>query len=272
MACLLAPSPVLLLQNFPRSQRELLRAAHALGNIQGLIEKKSISLIATPVLRDFIADFDWSDSRTNGIKQEIYALLSRWFLSGNSSVLFFKVEMDASLTLHPVPAACEEDIAVQIWSAEMASLLQVHDLRMGNDLFCIGVACDSAFSGDAIGSYKDLQVGQRYFPLVGPHTTAELADSEIWLLDEAVKDIKISVAEAAKNLYTIGADSVFREHASSHIKVTFPGRRPWVLDVNVDPVADRFLGQLVEISGYPIGVIKYALRHGILPSKVSVFG
>jgi hypothetical protein len=56
-----------------------------------------------------------------------------------------------------------------------------------------------------------------------------------------------------------------KEAEGSHFKVTFPeGTRHWPLDPNVDPIPNRFLGQLTASVHLPPEVIKDTLITGSL--------
>jgi hypothetical protein len=84
-----------------------------------------------------------------------------------------------------------------------------------------------------------------------------------------VKDAHVSFVQAKKNVTVIGASHVDdpRGGGGSHYIVNFPGKRPWPLDKNHDPVVPGYLDQLTTITGYPLLVVKYALIEGALPEK-----
>ena len=63
----------------------------------------------------------------------------------------------------------------------------------------------------------------------------------------------LGFAEAYRNVRAIGAERIDPPSGGSHYKVRFPGARPHPLDPNVDPLPDRFLGELAAISASPRG-------------------
>jgi hypothetical protein len=75
----------------------------------------------------------------------------------------------------------------------------------------------------------------------------------------------ISFEHAKNNCPALGG-TVWKPRRGSHHKVKFRNApRPWVLDPNNDPLPERFLKQLVPITGHSLDVIKYVLLYGKFP-------
>jgi hypothetical protein len=157
---------------------------------------------------------------------------------------------------------------VPLWVDEVGRLLSIHGSITSSGEFFIGVACDSAFAGGPLGSYQESPCAR--FPLVGLEQIPTLADAYQWVLEEDLNRRSVSVADAKANLHILGAIA-FIETAggSSHQKVKFRTGRSWPLDRNIDPIPDRFVGQLEGITGYPFLVVKSTLLNGCLPDRIS---
>jgi len=266
MPSLLCPSPLMLDHSFPRTEEELKQVVDALSELQELLEKNDAHLVFTTALASFIERFDWGRSREcMPVLITIHNLLSAWVLAGNERIIRADVEHVTDHTPHPVPAGCPtESELVADWSDELGRLLRVHD-DTGAANYFIGVACASAFSGGQIGSYPSSGTQARAFPLVGPTTISQLENAYGWDLPPHIHARRVSFASAKRNLHIIGATNVRRPSGGSHYIATFPGKRSWTLDYNDDPVPDTYLGQLVDIAGYPLDVIKFALTEGRMP-------
>jgi hypothetical protein len=78
---------------------------------------------------------------------------------------------------------------------------------------------------------------------------------------------KVFIHDVQLNYKSIGAIKIEEADRDSHSKVIFPRKRAWTLDINVDPIPERFLKELIEITGLPNQVIRYGLLFGQLPIK-----
>jgi hypothetical protein len=160
---------------------------------------------------------------------------------------------------HPLPAGCGDSGLVDFWAEEVGKVLQCQ-LEVSGERFFIGVACDIAFAGGALGAY-DNPSGQVTLPLVGPDQLAQLDPGYEWkIAPDAIRQ-QVGFAETKKNIHLLGG-RVQDAKGTSHFQVKFSGARPWPLDRNVDPVSDAFLRELIPITGYPLSVIKWVLLTG----------
>ena len=174
---------------------------------------------------------------------------------------------------HPIPRGCSrENSLADWWAEEMGWLLSQHEsVAKGNESF-IGVACESAFSGGAVNQYEDHQMN-RVFPLVGPKTcdctsvASLLTDAYEYEVPDNIAADNISFSEAYRNCSCLGRCCIEKPIRGSHYMVKFPGKRSWPLDKNVDPLPERFLKELVPITGYSLPTIKYILKTGEKPKK-----
>lgn len=271
MAALVCLSPVLIDQSFPRSPDQAKTVAIALGEISRLVEAGNVRVVVTPIFRDLLEAYCWN--QPTGLKGEIYAHLTRLLLAGGDRAVSVNLSTITEYAAHPVPIGCEEnEIYVQLWADEMGKLLVAHDACIAGHEYFIGVACELAFSGKQINSYK-AHPCSRYFPLVSPTTSdssksnAALVDAEIFEVPPAFANSDVAFKEAKKNVYVIGASAVRPPRRGSHYRVEFPGARSWPLDANHDPVVAEYLSQLTQITGLPIAVIKYALKTGSMPRR-----
>ncbi len=266
MPPLICASPIILDQSFPRNKNELNIIAISLGELQDYIEKDKIHLILTAGLRDLIDEFDWNPSRPYPLLNEIYRLITHWFLQPNNRLVEINVEHVKKHEPHPVPIGTENEGLVDFWADELGKILTLHDEYSTRNEFFIGVACEPAFANNDTCQY-DIQNDSRVFPLVGPDTLDQLNDAYKWDIPPNIRQKSVSFNDALKNVSILGATAIDSPSGGSHYKVKFEGERPWTLDPNVDPVPDRFLRELTCITHYPLLVIKTALINGCIPEK-----
>ena len=166
-----------------------------------------------------------------------------------------------------MPLGSTADNLVLFWADEMGRLLVVHDERAAPHGFSVGIACDRAFAGEALGVYPD-QGGERAFPLVGPQETRSmLVDAYEWEIETEILRKRVTLEMAKANCFVLGAARISRPRRDSHWKFIFPGKRNWTLSENDDPVPIGYLRELSTITGYPLGVIRQALLTGSLPRR-----
>jgi hypothetical protein len=268
MPPLLCPSPAILDQSRERQVDELQRIAVALGSIEGIISDGSVHVVLTPVLREVVGEFALQPWKHHGLMLEVYRLLSEWFLKKHDALIELDLSGVTNYQPHPVPADCTRDQLVMFWSDELGRLLIVHEECGPPGGFSIGVACDKAFAGEPLGAYGEAQAG-RAFPLVGPEQVKSvLLDAYEWEIDKDVIRRHISLRAARANCFALGATEVLPPQRDSHFKFIFPGRpRNWTLSSNDDPVPIRYVRQLCEITGYPLGVVRQTLLLGALPRR-----
>lgn len=265
MPPLICVPPAILDQSFPRTDSELKRAALALGNMVVALDSNEAGLILTPILRDFVQDFDFEDRADYPLLLDIHRLLAQLLLQPHDGV----VQVDLSRVVghhpHPIPVGCGGDNLTVFWADEMGRLLLVHGRTSPPGLFYIGVACIYAFAGERQGRYDS---DQRAFPLVGIHDfRTRLTDADEWDVDANVRRTPVTFRLAKRNCGVIGAVGVKSPSSGSHYKVIFPGTRSWVLDSNHSRIPEQYLRELCDITGYPIDVIWHALLRGEMPGK-----
>jgi hypothetical protein len=247
--------------------------ASALGTIVEFASEGKIKILRTRFFEDLLVPgtFNWTPSP---LKREIFTLLNQLLMAGGNRVIIIEgVDQIEDYTPHPLPASCVDIGALEdYWADEVGRLLAKHDACINDGSYCIGVACESGFLDGTIGSYSPPNKA-RFFPLVGKsdcdcsHLTSLLKDAFEYVIPDHIRYVSISFEEAKKNLHLIGG-KVSNPSGGSHHPVQFPGARTWILDSNDDPVPDTYLNQLKDKTGYPILVIKYALKNGALPPQV----
>jgi len=232
MPALLSASPVILDHSFPRSIYQLQSVAETLGIIHELVTQDNVHLILPETLADFILEPVW-EGRTGqeiAILNEIYRLLMQWFLSPNKRLIKIDVSSMPGVVVHPLPEDVSNVGWTDLWAEEIGKLQELHDQRCG-DKFCIGIACERAFT-EGILSEWDNPLNIRTFPLVGP----ELSDIEnAYEWEQPPSDISrklLPIADALKNVNLLGASEVIPPDGDSHYKINFPGKRPWTLSKN----------------------------------------
>lgn len=268
MPPLLCPSPTILDHSFPRDDYELRTAAVSLGNIISCSQSGRSRIVLTPILRDFIADMDWTSPRNQGILRDIYKAFSHLLLTAPRDLLQIDVSSISGHMPHPLPQGTSPDKGnVEFWSDEVGRLLILHDGCITGNRFFIGVACESAFADGALNSYTN-PTGARTFPLVGPSDLSNLEDCYEWDLPANIHQVVISFDDVKRNYRAIGASAFENPKNGSHFMVHFIGARPWPCDSHwKDHIDEKFLDELKPLCGYPLNVIKYALQNGVLPLR-----
>ncbi len=267
MPPLLCASPVILDQSFPRDNDELTLVAGALGEIEGLLQTDKARLVLTDVLRDLVEDFEWQRAGPFLLLNDIHRLLNQWFLQPHERLVKIDVSHIERYRPHPLPKGRENQGLIEFWSDELGKMLVFHDSYCCSTEYFIGVACESAFSGGTLTEY-DNPDSRRAFPLVGPNEVEYLSDAYDWSdIPADIHQRKVTFDNACRNCFLIGAIRIDNPSSGSHYKVRFKGSRPWILDSNYDPVLEDHLKELVEITGYPLNVIKTALIEGRMPMK-----
>jgi len=268
MPPLLSPSPLIIDHSFPRDEGELRRAAIALGQLAGLVERGEAKVLVTETLRTLVQMFDnWAPPYPSSLVRDIYQLLDQWILQPHAGVVILDVSDVQPVGAHPVPTSCEEDPLVGEWAVEMSRVLAAHDQVTDGQKYFIGIACDWAFSGGQLSRYTT--AAAREFPLVGPDSFSNLLDADRWIATPASKNQSVSFAEAKRNAGAIGATRVTAPADGSHYQVHFANGHKWPLDRNTDPIPEAFLKELVPITGFPLIVLIGALKTGLKPSRVS---
>ncbi|MTJ55792.1 hypothetical protein FJR38_25560 [Anabaena sp. UHCC 0253] len=271
MTYLLCLSPIILDQSFPRSENELKIVACAIGELQEFISNDKVHLISTDILRQFIEDFDWT--ATNGtLLSEIYNFLSNLFLRQDASLIdidkYIKWCDECGINqyqAHPVPQTCKDQGLISCWSDELGKILYLHDKCCSNEEFFIGVACAYGFAGECVDKY-DNPNNDRAFPIVDQNNIDVLVDAYDWSVPQDIHQKSVSIQNVKKHCKVIGG-TLEKPVRDSHYKVKFTGHRSWTFSNNDDPVPEQYLKELVEITSYPLKVIKTALIDGYLPQK-----
>jgi len=252
VAPLLSVSPLILDQSFPRDTLELRIAAAALGHVAECARNGRAYLLITNALEEFVESFDWSrGGHQHELLREIYSLINLWLLQPHRGLVKLELERVVNYHPHPLPEHVTDTGLAEFWADEVGRLLQAHDTSLnGTNGYFVGVACDSSFSGGPLHQYP---AGVSHcFPLIGPDALSSLLDAYEWELDPHLHRQRVTFSQARNHVDVIGAIDVKPPRSGSHYKVTFSGARSWTLDSNIDPVPERFLKQLVPITGYPV--------------------
>jgi hypothetical protein len=270
MTALLCFPPDILDQSFPRDGDELVRAADAVAEIVDRFNNDEFELIAPDALTDFVSDLvEWSGNFNPALLLDIYNALAHLLLSPRGGVHVIDTSSVSIWSPHPVPEGCEGQGFVAMWAEEVGKLLALHDgLRNTTEPFCVGVACSKAFADLPIGTYSN--GAPRMFPLCGPAEIDYLGDAYYWVTSSNIVRKDVSFKDAHDNLHLIGG-RVHKANGTSHYRVEFSGARSWPLDRNTDPIPERFLRQLVSITGFPLEVIKQTLITGERPDRRLLF-
>lgn len=270
MPPLLSASPILLDQTFPRSDDELRLVAQSLGELLKVIEEDTAHLVLTEAMRRVVEAFNWNRPNIHSHLIDVYRLLNQLFLQTHSRLLRIDTSAVRDHAPHPIPEGCTAGEHIDNWSDEMGRLLSLHDRCTSDHKMFLGVACHLAFSGNPPSQYSDPN-SRRAFPLVGPLQLPTLADGYEWEAPTNIWNQSVSFESAKMNSCHLGAIAVEPPKGGSHYKVCFLGKRPWALDRNCDPVPERFLKELIPITGYPLDVIKTVLNTGEFPKRVPKF-
>jgi len=267
MPPLLCASPCVLDHSFPRSKHELQAVASTLGDIERLVNENIVHLILPDSLADFLIDVDWSDRNGQySLLIDIQRLLGQWFLQPHDRLIRIDTSSVNKFNIHPLPNGVEDLGWTTLWAEELGKLLVLHDKNC-HPSFCIGIACEKAFSSGTPSTWKNPN-HDRCFPLVGHTEIRELEDAYDWeTIPMDVKQKTLSLETALRNVELLGATQIDPPYRDSHYKIHFPGARPWVLDANIDPVPDRFIRELVNIVNLPVEIIRTTLIYGYIPKR-----
>lgn len=268
MTPLICPSPTILDQSFPRDEEELRTVAIALAELQACIQSDRAHIILTNALANFVEMTCWEPPRPYPLLVEIDRLLRQWFLQPHNRVLRPDVDSVRSFSPHPIP---EDSLSmhglVQEWADEVGKLRSLHNSNGGRQHPYVGVACCHGFAGEETGRYPEGQEGDA-LPLVGPDDLDKLGDAYEWEIPADLHKRLVSFQQARKHITVLGAWRVKKPPGGSHYKCEFRSApRPWILDPNTDPLPDRFIAELVEITKYPLEVVKIVLLTGEFPSR-----
>jgi hypothetical protein len=250
-------------QSFPRNEDELTISATALGELQGCIENNQIHLLMTDVLRDLVEDFDWASSNSRNLLGEIRRMLALLFLQPHNRLVEIGLNDVEAGCPHPVPETMENQGLAEIWADEIGKLLVLHDKCNRGQGFFVGIADELAFA-DLEGGHYHNPTRQRTFPLVGPDDFGQLSDAYEWEIPSDIRRKPIRFADIKKNIGALGAIRIDEPRRDDHYKALFRHQRSWTFK-KLDQIPDRYLKELVPITGYPLDVIKAALITGVPP-------
>ena len=210
-------------------------------------------------------EFDWNPTRPYALLNDVYRLVAQWLLQPSDSMIRAELSIVSGHSSHPIPDGCVMQGLVEVWADEVGRLLFCHDQLCSNG-YCIGIACSRAFGGETLGSYGRIEA-PRAFPLVGPEDIGKLEDAYEWVIPNDIHRRVVSLKDACTHVDVLGSVGIDKPPGGSHYKVKFRNARPWPLDRNIDPIPDRHLRELIEITGFPLHVIKTALIEGRLPRQ-----
>lgn len=265
MPPLLCGSPCILDQSFPRDTRELNLVVDTLGELEELVSENRIHLVLTETLRDLVLEFDWQSRGTQyKILLDIHRILLAWFLTPHDRLISADTSAIQTAQPHSLPTAVDNQGWATLWAEEIGKLLVLHDARCAPG-FCIGIACEQAFT---TGVPNTWQTAGRAFPLVGPAHLDSLEDAYEWdALPSDLHQHVVPLDAALRNVHLLGSDTPEKPNGDSHYKIRFPGARSWTLSENDDPVPERYVRELVNITGLPLSIIRTALIFGYLPRR-----
>lgn len=253
--------------SFPHGVDELQAVAISLGELEQLLKAGEIAILLTDALAAFISDDKIEWGQLYPLFLDVHRLISTLFLQPHSSVIQIPITLDevAQYRVHPVPARSHGALIDQ-WADEVGRVLVIHDQCNQEDEYFIGIACPYGFSGEEPDTY-DIIINDRAFPIVGSESFQYLADAFEWVVPQDIHQRLVSLDHVRRNYRLLGAVQMDDPQGDSHYKIHFPNRRPWTLSRNVDPIPDRFLNELKEMTPYPIRVIKTILVEGRVPSR-----
>lgn len=271
MPSIISLPPILLDHTFPREVRDLHRVEEALGEIATMAQQNEALILVTDGFRLFLESFNWEEP---GVAQklQIYRLLAELFLVGQPFLVNVDCERFRNADRHPLPENLIIGVDVSLWAEEMAAVLKWHGQYAPDRVFYIGIACANAFAGGQTSRYPEGTPAPR-FPIVGPldivGREAVLRDAVEFQLPRGIADPPVSFSQAKRNLGLLGAREVVPPRRGSHYRATFPRSRSWILDPNIgDPIPERFLKELEEITGYEYPIICYVLSRGEFPPRM----
>jgi hypothetical protein len=280
MSTVVALPPRLIDHSFPRDERELRIVASALGEIGSLAGAGKLNILVTDTFKDLVESFDFNVNFA-GPASEVHAWLSRLFLQGQSYIVECDCSNHRGAQIHPLPPGIVANAGmVAEWCAEMGGVLVWHDQFASAGEYYIGIACGMAFAGHPIEDYcstgSQPGSGGRRFPIIGHPSSYTGSSSPVrcakkFCLPNGYAGRPVTFANACRNVFRLGATAVTRPKNGSHYKVVFPGHRPWPLDKNDDPLPERYLRELTEITGYEYPVVRYTLSEGKLPERKFFF-
>lgn len=235
-----------------------------------LVSSENCVILLTQVLATFIIglqeNFCWEKMKTFPDLQIVYRALAEIGLQQHG-VQQVNVSSVLNYAPHPIPTGLNvSDFAGQ-WSDELGRLLEIHSDCCARGRFFIGIACTLAFGGKTKGQYI-CPNGAQVFPLLGPSELESLENSMEWNVHDDIRRKSVSFDSARKHVGLLGG-VVHKPTGSSHYQVRFAGQRTWTLDKNVDPLPDRFLRELREITGHDVSVVRYVLINGSWPDQIS---
>jgi len=265
MPPLLCLDPVLLDHSFPRSDEELETIATAFGRLQELVDLDEAHLILTRSMENFVDFFEWTTSGSaHHLLQDLYNLIVQWLLQPNERIIHRN--FSATELLHKIPCASSSGLLSEFWSQDVGGLAAHCKAFPVRGKPFIGIACPYLFADPIQRNSCFENASICSFPIVGDENfRAELDDAYEWVLPSDIHQKLVPFREARRNIGILGG-VITRITASHHI-VEFSGARSWPLDINTDPIPDRFLNELETITGYTRDVIKSALISGRMPAK-----
>ena len=283
MPPLLCLPPVLIDHSFPRNDHELRIAAVALGEIGKEIELEQAHLLPMQIYDDLFAGDSvyWGEKRSNngyGLLRDIQrflSLLSSHITRNKELLEAIDISNVQSYLPHPVPQGFDDaEEMAQLWSEELGKIMALHDNCIGKNKnkFFVGVVSAKAFADekdDVAENYINPD-NRRVFPLVGLGYKQKLVDAYEWDVPTGIRDKQIYIRDIERNYRIIGASLLESPKRDDHFKLIFVGQRPWTFN-KTEPVPDPFLRELVEITSYPLEVIKAAFANGELPQKTLKF-
>jgi hypothetical protein len=265
MPVVVFPSPVIIDQHFPRTEEQLKRAAHTIGELTRLARNETLVLAITDTLVEVAKEFDWSAGRGE-IRSEIYHLLNLLLFQPHRGVGIVAFTASLRHQAHPIPEYCNDTGMVEFWADELGKLVAMHRDCPGEGTKCAGVACILAFCGLPLGSYRPSDAPR--FPLVGPSELCVLSDAFEWTTSEDDHTIRVTHQDICENYRLIGAVTKDTD-AQGHDMLRFRSGAKWSFSEKWGNfVRDSHLKELEPYVHLPLRVIKRALGRGLKPTRV----
>jgi hypothetical protein len=261
MRCVLL-SPILLDQQYPRSEDELRVGSQCLGNIIESVRLGELQIVVTPLIVFMLEQLDteyWLEDPHRSYQREIAWQLASLILMPNATINVLRLK---SMGLHPIPKSTYSD-RIAMWAEEAQALLNLHD-SLSKDGYFIGVLCPFRFQGEP-GPEYEAPLPERYFPQVGSDAQQILRQCHSYRVPRQVKDQHVTYRDLQANYRAIDGVKIVAANGD-HMKVIFRGGRSWVFDSQGKAggaiIRDSWIKEIEEILHCPWQAIKASLLDG----------
>lgn len=273
MPPLVCLGPQLLDHSFPRSDIELYEVADALAEIDELRETHELCLALPGTLALFTEEFCWDRPTQQKQLLDVHRYLAALFAHPSEGVERIDVDCVEDWVLHPVPAGCEREGLIAMWSEEVGRLIRRHDSSVSDGGYCIGIfvgTSEAVRAGYDCESEVDRQA--RQFPLVDARGLTNLEDAYVWKIPADYARRTVKPRDVIANFRAIGAVELREPEGDDHYHVVFPPRggqdkAKWQFAQNWSQLRDMHIAQLRRLTGLPAAAVKYGLLEGKDPRE-----